>query len=30
MTFLMRSIALGKAQYGLPQREPFQPTNFVR
>ncbi len=29
MTFLMRSIALGKAQYGLPQREPFQPTNFV-
>ena len=30
MTFLMRSIALGREQYGLPQREPFQPTNFVR
>ena len=30
MTFLMRSIALGRAQYGLPEREPFQPTNFIR
>ena len=30
MTFLMRSIALGRAQYGLPEREPFRPTNFIR
>ncbi len=30
MTFLMRSIELGKEKYGLPEREPFQPTNFVR
>ena len=30
MTFLMCSIALGRAQYGLPEREPFQPTNFIR
>ena len=25
MVFLMKSIALGKEQYGVPQREPFQP-----
>jgi len=30
MTFLMRSIELGKEKYGLPEREPFQRTNFVR
>ena len=30
MTFLMKSIALGKEQYGVPQREPFQRTNFIR
>lgn len=29
MTFLMRSIALGKEKYGLPEREPFQRTNFI-
>jgi multimeric flavodoxin WrbA len=30
MTFLMKSIALGKNQYGLPEKEPFQRTNFIR
>ena len=30
MSFLMKSIALGKAQYGLPKREPHQFTNFIR
>jgi multimeric flavodoxin WrbA len=30
MSFLMKSIALGKEQYGIPQREPFQRTNFIR
>lgn len=30
MTFLMRSIALGKERYGLPERESFQRTNFIR
>jgi multimeric flavodoxin WrbA len=30
MTFLMKSIALGREQYGIPQREPFQRTNFIR
>lgn len=30
MTFLMRSIALGKEKYGLPEQEPFSPTNFIR
>ncbi len=30
MTFLMRSIELGKEKYGLPEREPFQRTNFIR
>ena len=30
MVFLMKSIALGKEQYGVPQREPFQRTNFIR
>lgn len=30
MTFLMRSIALGKERYGLPESEPRQSTNFIR
>ncbi len=30
MTFLMRSIELGKAQFGLPEKEPPTPTHFIR
>ena len=30
MTFLMRSIALGKEKYGLPEREKHIYTNFIR
>lgn len=30
MAFLMKSIALGKEAYGLPEREPFERTNFIR
>jgi multimeric flavodoxin WrbA len=30
MTFLMKSIALGKEKFGLPEKEPWQPTNFIR
>lgn len=30
MTFLMKSIALGKEKYGLPQKESWQPTHFIR
>jgi len=30
MTFLMKSIALGKEKYGLPQREKSVYTNFIR
>ena len=30
MAFLMKSIALGKEQFGLPEREPHQFTNFIR
>ena len=30
MTFLMKSIALGKEKYGLPEREEPVRTNFVR
>lgn len=30
MTFLMKSIALGKESYGLPEKEPAQRTNFIR
>ncbi len=30
MTFLMKSIALGKETFGLPEKEPWQGTNFVR
>ncbi len=30
MVFLMRGIALAKEQYGIPEREPWQPTHFIR
>ena len=30
MAFLMKSIALGKAHYGLPAKEPRQVTNYIR
>ena len=30
MTFLMKSIALGREQFGLPEREPGVFTNFIR
>ncbi len=30
MAFLMKSIALGKEAYGLPEKEPFERTNFIR
>ena len=30
MVFLMRSIALGKEKYGLPEKEPHAFTNFIR
>ena len=30
MTFLMKSIQLGKEQFGLPEKEPRQATNFIR
>lgn len=30
MTFLIKSIALGKEKYGLPEKEAFQRTNFIR
>ena len=30
MSFLMKSIALGKAKYGLPEKEAWQPTHFIR
>lgn len=30
MSFLMKSIALGKEQYGLPEKETFNRTNFIR
>ena len=30
MAFLMKSIALGKEEYGIPEKEPFHQTNFVR
>ena len=30
MTFLMKSIALGKEKFGVPKREPFTRTNFIR
>ena len=30
MVFLMKSIALGKEAFGLPEKEPWTPTNFIR
>ncbi len=30
MAFLMKSIALGKEKYGLPEKEAWQPTHFIR
>ena len=30
MAFLMKSIALGREKYGLPEKEPSTPTNFIR
>lgn len=30
MAFLMKSIALGREKYGLPQKEDFTPMNFIR
>jgi multimeric flavodoxin WrbA len=30
MAFLMKSIALGKERYGLPEKEEFKRTNFIR
>lgn len=30
MAFLMKSIALGKEKYGVPEREPFERMNFIR
>ena len=30
MTFLMKSIALGKEKFGLPEKEAWQPTHFIR
>ena len=30
MSFLMKSIALGKERYGLPETEAWQPTHFIR
>ena len=30
MVFLMKAIALGREKYGLPEKEAFEPTNFIR
>ena len=30
MVFMLKSIALGKDKYGLPETEPWTPTNFIR
>ena len=30
MAFLMKSIALGKERFGLPETEPWTPTHFIR
>jgi len=30
MSFLMKSIALGRETYGLPEKEPVTFTNFIR
>lgn len=29
MAFLIKSIALGREQFGMPEREPYTPTNFI-
>lgn len=30
MAFLMKSIALGREKYGVPEKEPYERTNFIR
>jgi len=30
MSFLIKSISLGKDKYGLPETEEWKPTNFIR
>nr|MCR5442908.1 flavodoxin family protein [Sphaerochaetaceae bacterium] len=30
MAFLIKSIALGKEKYGIPQKEEWKPTHFIR
>ncbi len=30
MSFLMKSISLGKEKYGMPEKEPGVSTNFIR
>ena len=30
MVFLMKSIALGKEKFGLPEKETWTPTHFIR
>ncbi len=30
MAFLIKSIALGKEKYGIPEKEPWNPTHFIR
>ena len=30
MSFLMKSIELGKEKFGIPQKEPWKMTNFIR
>ena len=30
MSFLIKSIALGKEQFGIPEKEPWKMTNFIR
>ncbi len=30
MSFLMKSISIGKERFGLPEREPWTPTHFIR
>ena len=30
MSFLMKSIELGREKYGIPEKEPFTPMNFIR
>ena len=30
MTFLIKSIALGKEQFGIPEKDPWTPTHFIK